>query len=239
MVEVAAPTILDRRSTWRTTPDGAHAKCFEVTRPAPWIVPLLLALAPAALAQSGGNITQESIELAPFGGYRTGGSVSGELDGTLQDFGIQSGASYGGTIDFNLHSGNFKLELLYSRQSTQVEGVIPFVPGGRDLNVEYLMGGLLQEVGTTKSRFFISLLGGGTRLSPRAFESDTKFSLSLGAGLKFFPARHIGLRFDARAYLTFIQSDSGTFCANGTCLFSYSGSHLWQGDFTGGLIFAF
>jgi hypothetical protein len=201
---------------------------------------VLLALAPAALAQSGaGNITQESVEIAPFGGYRTGGSLGGELDGTRQDFGIQGGASYGGTVDFNLHQGNFKLELLYSRQSTQVEGAIPVVPGGLDLNVEYLMGGLLQEVGSTKSRFFISLLAGATRLAPRAFEADTKFSLSLGAGLKFFPARHIGLRFDARAYMTFIKSDGGAFCANGTCIFSYSGSHLWQGDFTGGLILAF
>ena len=186
-----------------------------------------------------GNITQESVEIAPFGGYRTGGSLSGELDGTLQDFGIQSGASYGGTIDFNLHQGNFKLELLYSRQSTRVEGAIPLVPGGLDLNVEYLMGGLLQEVGSPKSRFFVSVLAGGTRLAPRAFESETKFSLSLGAGLKFFPARHIGLRFDARAYMTFIKSDTGAFCVNATCIFSYSGSHLWQGDFTGGLILAF
>lgn len=210
-----------------------------MTKPNLWIIPVFLAFAPAALAQGGGNITQESVEIAPFAGYRTGGSLSGSLDGTVQDFGVESGASYGGTVDFNLHQGNFKLELLYSRQSTTVEGAIPLVPGGLDLNVEYLMGGLLQEVGSAKSRFFVSVLAGGTRLAPRFFDAETKFSLSLGAGLKFFPSRHVGLRFDARAYMTFIQSDGGAFCANGTCIFSYSGSHLWQGDFTAGLILAF
>ena len=39
--------------------------------------------------------------------------------------------------------------------------------------------------------------------------------------------------------MTFIKSDTGAFCVNATCLFSYSGSHLWQGDFTAGLILAF
>ena len=211
-------------------------------RAASAIPPLLvfLALSPAAFAQGGTpNITQESVEFAPFIGFRTGGGLTGQLAGTPRDFSIESGTSYGGTVDLNLHGGNFKLELLYSRQSTEIADAVLFRPGGLDLNVEYLMGGLLQEVGNEKSRFFVSLLAGATRLAPRDFDSTTKFSLSLGGGLKFFPTRHVGLRFDARAYLTFIQSDTGAFCANGTCLFSYSGSHLWQGDFTGSLVLAF
>ena len=172
-------------------------------------------------------------------GFRTGGSLSGQLDGTPRDFAIQSGTSYGGTLDFNLNQSNFKIELLYSRQSTEVEEAGLLVPGGLDLNVEYLQGGILQEVGSVKSRFYVTVLAGATRFAPRGFDSETKFSLSLGGGLKFFPARHVGLRFDARAYMTFIKSDTGAFCVNGTCLFAYSGSHLWQGDFTAGLILAF
>jgi len=211
-----------------------------MTRSTPWIIPALLALAPAALAQVGStNITQESFEIAPFVGIRTGGGLSGQLDGTPRDFSIQSGTSYGGTLDFNLNRGNFKLEVLYSRQSTKIEEAVLLVPGGLDLNVEYLQGGVLQEVGSEKSRFFVSVLAGATRFAPRGFDSETKFSLSLGGGLKFFPARHVGLRFDARAYMTFIKSDTGAFCVNGRCIFSYSGSHLWQGDFTAGLILAF
>ncbi|HEY6547088.1 MAG TPA: outer membrane beta-barrel protein [Vicinamibacteria bacterium] len=212
-----------------------------MTRPSPWILPALLALAPAAaLAQVGTtNITQESVEIAPFVGIRTGGSLSGQLDGTARDFAIESGTSYGGTLDFNLHRGNFKFEVLYSRQSTQIEQAVQLVPGAPDLNVEYLQGGVLQEVGNEKSRFFVSVLAGATRFAPQGFDSETKFSLSLGGGLKFFPSRHIGLRFDARAYMTFIKADTGAFCVNGACLFSYSGSHLWQGDFTAGLILAF
>ena len=211
-----------------------------MTRWTPWIILALLAVAPAALAQVGTvNITQESVEIAPFVGIRTGGSLSGQLDGTPRDFAIESGTSYGGTLDFNLHRGNFKIEALYSRQSTKIEEAVLLVPGGLDLNVEYLQGGVIQEVGSEKSRFFVSVLAGATRFAPLGFDAETKFSLSLGGGLKFFPARHVGLRFDARAYMTFIKSDTDAFCVSGTCLFSYSGSHLWQGDFTAGLILAF
>src|SRR5262249_13739812 len=141
----------------------------------------LLAFAPAALAQIGGsNITREDVEIAPFIGYRTGGSLSGELDGTPPDFSIESGTSYGRTVDLTLHGGTFKLELLYSRQSTEIADAGLARPGGLDLNVEYMMGGLLQEVGNEKSRFFVSVLAGATRLVPTGFDSTTKFSLSLG-----------------------------------------------------------
>ncbi len=208
-------------------------------KPTPWIIPVLFALAPAALAQSTSNITQESVEITPFVGIRTGGSLSGELDGTARDLEIEGGTSYGGILDFNLHKNNFKLEVLYSRQSTKIDQAGLLVPGGLDLNVEYLQGGVLQEVGNEKSRYYLAVLAGATRFAPRGLDSEMKFSLSLGGGLKFFLARNVGLRFDARAYLTFLKSDTGAFCVNGTCLFAYSGSHLWQGDFTGGLILAF
>ena len=100
--------------------------------------------------------------------------------------GIQSGTSYGGTLDFNLHRGNFKIEVLYSRQSTEIEEAVLLVPGGLDLNVEYLQGGVIQEVGSEKSRFFVSVLAGATRFAPQGFDSETKFSLSLGEGSSSF-----------------------------------------------------
>jgi hypothetical protein len=205
-----------------------------------WVTTVLLGLAAPALAQSDTtNITQENVEIMPFAGWRTGGGLTGDFYGTTHDFGIQSAASYGGALDFNLHGGNFKIEVLYSRQSTNLSSVGFVLPNDYPLTVEYLQAGLLQETGSEKSRFYVSVLLGATRFAPQGYDSVTKFSASLGGGLKLFPSRHVGLRFDARAYVTFVQTDGATFCANGTCVFAYSGSHLWQGDFTGGLIFAF
>jgi hypothetical protein len=200
----------------------------------------LLGLALPSFAQNApGDITHENVELMPFYGFRTGGGLSGELDGTARDFSIKSSSSYGGAIDFNLHSGNFKIEALYSRQSTEIESAGLIVPNGVHLHVEYLQAGILQEAGSEKGRFYVSVLLGATRFAPDGFDSATRFSTSIGAGLKLFPSPHIGLRFEGRAYLTFVNGETGGVCVNGTCLFSYTGSHMWQGDFTGGLILAF
>jgi len=205
----------------------------------PWLI-ALWGLAAPALAQSGtADITRENIEIMPFGGWRTGGGLAGELAGTGLNLGLKSGASYGGAVDFNLHGGNFKIEALYSRQSTELESGSGLVPAGLGLNVEYLQAGLLQETGSEKGRFYISALLGATRFDPEGFQSETKFSLSVGGGLKLFLNRHVGVRLDARAFLTFMQADTGAFCANGTCVFAYSGTNMWQGDFTAGLILAF
>lgn len=199
-----------------------------------------LGLVSPSLAQNySGNISNENVELIPFVGYRTGGSLSGQVESTVHDFGIKDSASYGGVIDFNLHKGNFKIEALYSRQSTEIDGAGLLVPNGLNVDVEYLQGGILQESGSERGRFYISALLGATRFSPVGFDSATKFSTSLGGGLKLFPTPHVGLRFEARAFLTFVNGDAGGICANGTCFFTWSGSHLWQGDFTAGLILAF
>ena len=199
-----------------------------------------LVLASPSLAQSAaGNISNENVELMPFVGYRTGGGLSGQVENTVRDFGIKNSTSYGGVIDVSLHQGNFKIEALYSRQTTEIEGAGLLVPNGLDLSVEYLQAGILQESGSERGRFYISVLLGATRFNPVGYDSATKFSTSLGGGLKLFPSRHVGLRFDARAFLTFVNTDVGGICAGGTCLLSFSGSHLWQGDFTAGLILAF
>jgi hypothetical protein len=202
------------------------------------VIAVILAFVAPAVARGQDNITHENVEITPFAGWRTGGGLSGDLDGTLREFGIKNGASYGGTLDLNLHRANLKLEVLYSRHSTELE-TAGLLPGGAPLTVEYLQGGLLQETGNEHRRFFISALAGATKYAPRGFDSVTKFSMSLGGGAKFFLGRNVGLRFEGRAYLTFLETDGGAFCANGTCLFAYSGKNMWQGEFTGGLILAF
>ena len=202
-----------------------------------WLVLALLGFVAPAMAQDPQDITRESVEISPFIGYQTGGGLTGEFDGVHAN--IKSGESYGGTLDINLHKGNFKLEARYSHHSTRLEtgGILP--PGGAPLKVEFLQAGLMQETGSPKGRFFISALLGATRFDPKPFDSITKFSMSVGGGLKIFLGRHVGLRFEGRGYLTFVETDAGAFCANGTCLFSFSGKNMWQGEFTGGLILAF
>ena len=199
------------------------------------VLVLVAALPGAATARADDSqIGKERVELTPFYGWRTGGSFTVVQGGA--HYGISSSASFGGLLDVNLHVNNFKLEALFSHQETDVQGSLVSAFSG--LTIDYYQAGILQEIGNQKTRFFVSALLGATHLAPARFASETRFSASLGAGLKLFPSRHVGIRIDARAYVTVVKGSSGLFCSGG-CIFVYSGSELWQGDFTGGIIFAF
>jgi hypothetical protein len=49
----------------------------------------------------------------------------------------------------------------------------------------------------------------------------------------------VGLRLETRGYWTLVSGEGGVACVNGSCLFAFSGSGLWQGDVNGGLVLAF
>ena len=182
-------------------------------------------------------IGEERFEITPFAGYRTGGGFT-VIEGGPR-FDINNGLSYGAFLDVNLRNNNFKIELLYSRQDSEVVAETILEPELLKLAVDYYQAGVLQEVGRPGARWYISALLGATRFAPKRFDSETHFSASIGGGLKFFPSRNLGLRFDGRAHATFVGGSSGAFCSNGSCVFLHSGSTFWQGDFTGGVILAF
>jgi hypothetical protein len=50
--------------------------------------------------------------------------------------------------------------------------------------------------------------------------------------------RHLGVRFEVRAFWTLVDGQSRALCVDGGCLFAFSGSGLWQGELGGGLSFA-
>jgi hypothetical protein len=204
----------------------------------PFVLAIVAALSAApAWAQVGrGDLGQENLEIMPFGGYRTGGTL---VDGNDELSDIDGGLSYGGAIDFDLHKGNFKIEALYSHNDATV-GIGAFAPGEiLDLDIDYAQVGILQETGSDQGRFYVSILLGATMFRPEGFDSVSKFSFSIGGGIKRFFSPNFGLRLDARAFGTPTETSGGVACANGTCLMSFSGSIFWQWDFTGGLVLAF
>lgn len=153
-------------------------------------------------------------EITPFVGYRMGG-----------DFDV-SGAPGGGDLD---DKGSFgfavnlatdetaSYELFYSRQEAsfaQTSAVAPF-----DLDVEYLhVGGtLLLSDELPVAPYMVGGLG-LTRFSPQTGpgSDDSRFSVSLGAGVKMPVTTHFGVRLEARGYVTFVNSDSAVFCASGS-----------------------
>lgn len=201
-------------------------------RTTPWTG---IVIAAACLAAP--DARAQTIQLAPFAGYQFGGSFSSPA--LLADFSLESGLDYGGTMDIAINK-TWRAEVLYSRQETKI-GLDAPGANSFDITVERFMVGVMEERGEGKSRFFGVAHVGVTRFVPglSGFDTGSHFTLSLGLGLKHFFSKNIGMRGEVRGFYTFTDTGGGVFCANGTCLFNFSGSGLWQGDVAGGLILAF
>ena len=176
--------------------------------------------------------SRAKVEIAPFAGFQFGG---GFLAASGREVSLDAGLDYGGTIDFRV-ADTWCVEGLYSRHSTELGGDgSPF-----GVTVERMMGGIMEEQGDYRSRFFGVALFGATRLTPElpGFSSKTEFTIGIGLGVKQLFSEHLGLRAEARGFYVLTETGGGLFCSGG-CLFTFSGSGLWQGDLSGGLIFAF
>jgi hypothetical protein len=190
-------------------------------------------LALLALAIGAAPAQAQTVQLAPFAGFQFGGSF---VTPSGVGFSLQDSLDYGGGLDFGIAPA-WRVGLLYSRQGTELRGPGPSF----DLTVERLMASLVEEKGEGPGRFFGEALFGVTRFVPGlgGYDTDSRFTLGVGLGLKRFFSDNLGVRGQVRALYTFTETDGGVFCANGQCLFLFSGSGLWQGELSGGVVIGF
>jgi hypothetical protein len=180
------------------------------------------------------DVRAQTVEVAPFVGLGFGGSLmSPALD---EAFSIKSGMTYGVTVDLPI-APMWRFEVLYSRQESRIDGADARVSLG--LDVERYMVGVQEEKAWSDVRFIGTFLAGATRFVPSGYDSEFWFSVALGLGVKTFPTKRIGLRFEARGFYMPVTSGGGAICGNGRCTFAYSGSGMFQGDVSGGVIFVF
>jgi len=177
----------------------------------------------------------QSVQITPFAGYAFGGAVRDTALDEARSF--DAALAYGGALNFPIGE-TWRFELLYSRQPTQIEnGPSPSF----DVTIERYLAGFQEEKGEENVRWFGTVWLGATRFVPGAggYDSVTKFGGGVGLGVKTFFAKNVGLRLEGRAFYTLVKGEGGAFCVNGSCLFAFSGSGLWQGDVSAGLILAF
>ena len=180
-------------------------------------------------------------EVTPFAAYRMGGSF--DLTGMNGSVGIEDHGSFGLAIDLSL-DGFAQYELLYTRQETRIEQNSPIAPF--DLNVEYLhLGGTVLVSDELPILPYISGGLGITRFSPQNTQGsdDTRFSISLGGGLKLPVTDRLAVRLEGRGYLTFVDNQSSVFCASGSqggiCAIRVRSDTLFQFELMAGAAFAF
>jgi len=194
---------------------------------------LLFALAALVVPARGAGA--EGVEVALFVGVQNAGSVESPSSG--KNVAIGSDLDLGGTLDIPLDP-SWRIEALYSRQQTQLAGG---TAGRFDLAVERYMAGIQEQKGEGATRFFGVFLLGLTRFAPgvAGYGADERFTLGLSLGLKTYLSNRFGFRVEARGFFVAVESGAGAVCNNGSCLFRYRASGLWQGDVSAGVLVAF
>ena len=186
---------------------------------------------------AGASADAQPVQITPFAAYAFGGSVRDVALGEGRSF--EAALAYGGAVSFPVNE-NWRFEVLYSRQPTKLEGGLG---PSFDVTIERYLAGFQEEKGEpgARVRWFGSVWLGATRFVPGlgGFDSETKFGGGVGLGVKTFFAKNVGLRFEVRGLWTLVSGEGGMACVNGECLFLFSGSGLWQGDVSAGLILAF
>jgi hypothetical protein len=205
---------------------------------APLVLALLVALFPPPTAAG------EKVEVIPFLGYRFGGSLTAAQTG--ESYNLDSSASYGLVVDIPLGDGTSMLELLWSRQDTEVRTGSIFEEADRfGLLIDSYQVGVVHELDDQQVRPFVTASLGATRFAvDRGSVSDsTVFSFTAGGGAKILFGEHVGIRLDGRLYAPFVSGSAGVVCGGGggggSCFLSFNGTVLWQIEATAGLIVVF
>lgn len=198
---------------------------------------MLLAAAGTASAQQQSD-DYKKWEITPYLGYMAGGEFEDPTTSTDRD--LDQDTNFG--IIFNAAVDQWRhYELLYTKQSTQVDGTVPM-----DLDVEYLqIGGTVSSVDAERVIPYFGMTVGAARFSPdqSGLDDETKLAFSIAGGFKVPITEHIGVRFDARAFVSLLDTDGNIFCvsdeAGGTCAIRAKSDTFFQYSAGLGLIVAF
>ena len=186
---------------------------------------------------------EAGIELTAFGAYRFGGTF--EEQQSEAEYELNDSPGFG--LILNLpHKDPTQWEILYSQQQTEAEfqGATPNDPVV-DIDLHVLqLGGTYQWEGEVARPYLAATLGGThIRTSSAESRSDTFFSGSIGVGMKFLPTSRVGIRVEARAYGTLVDSNTKLFCSTGpdnnVCAIQLEGKMLSQVETFAGITVRF
>jgi hypothetical protein len=182
----------------------------------------------------------QRVEITAFGGYRVGASV-GQVNGRPvidDDGGLSLGvivdAVFGGLVD------GLKVEGVFSRQTADLRVRTGFFdpPDTVRVEVDQILVGGVRDLSDTRVRPFLSGLLGITRYAVPG-DTEVRFAVGVGTGLKLYATRNIGVRLDARGYMTVTDLSGAGVCGGFGCAIAFNVSPAFQGDFTAGLMVAF
>jgi len=181
----------------------------------------------------------QTVEVSPIAGYRFGGGFFERA--TNQPVDLDGAPAVGAVVSIQLHDGLW-FEGLLTHQEARID-----VPGANlspvtrvRITVDQWLAGGLQEFGTSHAvRPFTTGLLGLTRYAAEG-DSEVRFAIGGGGGVKLRPSRHVAARLDGRVYMTVADFDGNTVgCGRGGCLVGFYADLVWQAEFTAGVTIIF
>ena len=176
-----------------------------------------------------------AFELTPWVGYRFGGQfdVDNPPPGAPSSVDLDSSAGWG--LDLGIYRDRDSYyEIFYAQQSAGIDSNDALLRGV-DVDVSYLQaGGTLLFHDQDHVVPWLSLTIGATRFDAGGgYGSETKFSWSLGGGVRIPMGDHFAATLGLRGYMTLVSSDTAFLCTgNGDaqCLLKTSGNGFYQGE---------
>jgi hypothetical protein len=180
----------------------------------------------------------QTVEITPFAGYRFGGDLFEIASGRNMD---TDGAPAVGAVVNVAVGGDVWFEALVSHQwAHESLPADAFHPAERvHFAVDHWLAGGRQDFDTGRVRLFLTGLLGLTRYAADD-DSEIRFAVSAGGGMRWPAGRHLAVRLDGRVFTTFVDADgSATACGPRGCLVGLDVDVAWQYEFTAGLSFGF
>ena len=217
-----------------------------------FLVPVFVVFAVGAATAALGQIREGTVEISPYAGYLFGGEFArGSTSLFNARVEVDDDATYGVRLGYNL-TDSVEMEFQASRTKTAFvtnDDHDLFGSNGQslgDLTIDYYMGYGTFNFGHRRAVPYITIGGGVARLDPNVpntnARSDTRFTGSLGIGVKAFVNPHFGFRFDGRGYATSLgnRNRDDRFGCNDD-FFDNCDEKEWltNGEISAGLIFAF
>ena len=206
----------------------------------------LLIVSPFTLAQ------EKRFEVSGIVGYSFSSGVDvtpQDVDGTVYDrISPKSGLSYDVGADFFITEG-FSLGFNWGRQESYLRGRAQSAPDMdfTSMNVDNYHGIFTYNFGDEDSSMRPYIMGGlgATRFSPGSIDgnsvsSRTRFSSTLGGGIKLFPSEHFGFKGGVRWTPTYIgTSPGGTWCNIYYCWYVGNDHYSHQFEMNAGVVARF
>jgi len=178
-------------------------------------------------------LAAQGVEITPFGGYRFGGDFFELLAARPVD--LDGALALGVAVDIPF-TEDTQFEAIFTRERASI--LLAAAPAlSTTSTVDHWLAGGLTELGHGRVRPFLTGMLGLTRYAGET-DSEIRFAVSAGGGVKLFPQSHVGLRLDGRAFTTIIDASAHAYaCApNTTCLLALHADLVWQAEFTTGLV---